>query len=386
MEVITDVENVKSEDITEDITEEEFESNMQDYYRECDKLLFVSCLLALNEPLPEELSNEEFTKQGALAEICDHIENLEKLVNDFESPIGYLGFDLKSPAVLIAMSIMLPEVKEKFLKQLYGVYEIGKSEPYKNNRFYSSNLDRITKISFAYPDITREELPTLSSLLRHIVANPNDTMSGPFLTIRSLVDMSKVEFEDIGPNYRNILREEIEMAKRKTVANKATKVNTEEVITNTNVAEKVTVECGNNKQEFELTSNQEQKPVKETETREEGSEKETIEKKSRVGKIREIIEDRMKKIPNVVKEFSEKNKEFVEKIGEMDPFVPYDPNTGSAIKNVESWTNTSKKKSSRETNILIGLAGIAVIGGIGYLTYKNFVSGDDSAAFNNGMD
>lgn len=404
--MVTTIEPVDNNEVTQ----EELEEELKEYYRECDKLLFISLMLALREPLPEGLNNEEYTKENTLEVISGHIEELEKLVSEFNSPVGYLGLDLKSAAVVLAMALIAPEAKEKIVKQLLLTYNDGQSEKNAHQKFYTFNLDRCVKLVYAYPGISREELPLLSSLLRHIAANPNDTMSGPFLTIRSLVDLSKVEFKDLGSNYRNLLREEIEMAKkatsRKTTAK--TQVNKiEEVATTTTEVgtEKVTTKAVSNKQEQEtveqqLSQKEENTMVKNINNQLDAVENELMESAKKEGlklnpeKMKEAMRESTAKMITSMKELdatkgAELNKtieEVAERFGNMDPYIPgKDLEFGKNVKNIESWTNPSKSETSTLKKVLIGAAAIAAVGGIGYVVYDKFLS-DDNAAFDNGVD
>lgn len=404
--MVTTIEPVDNKEVTQEDLEEE----LKEYYRECDKLLFISLMLALQEPLPEGLSNEEYTKENALEVISGHIEELEKLVSEFNSPVGYLGLDLKSSAVILAMALIAPEAREKIVKQLLVTYNDGQSEKNAHQKFYTFNLDRCVKLVYAYPGISREELPLLSSLLRHIAANPNDTVSGPFLTIRSLVDLSKVEFKDLGSNYRNLLREEIEMAKkatsRKTTAK--TQVNKiKEVATTTTEVEneKQTTEVVSNKQEQETVEQQLSQKEEKTMAKDFNNELDAVTSVVVENAKKEGIKLDPNEMKDTIREFTAKmimsmeeldetkgaklNKvieEAAERFDNMDPYIPNkDPEAGINIKNVESWTKPSKSETSTLTKVLVGAAAIAAVGGIGYVVYDKFLS-DDNAAFDNGMD
>lgn len=367
-----------------ELDEKELMQELDGHYRDCDKLLFLSQLYALNVELPEEFQTDEFKVPNAFAEIIGFVKQMEPMIKAPDSPLAVLGYDLKSYAIMMVMALCFPEAKEKVVEQLMVVYNLGKKDEHKNRRFYSTNWDRCVKFKTQH-NYARKNLPAFSTLLEHVLNHPGNLESGPILAIRSLVDLSSVELTDLGTEYRDKLyTEEVEgedMAKKKqarTIQAAQQKVEQAQATTQTLVAnnEATKAELKANIEELNLT----------TDAKSADDIKDEF-----VEELQKEVNEMAKDTPSTKAHDAEEavkaaQKAFEEAQAALDgvkelkfDFSNLKPED---IVSRESWSE--EKPMSTTKKVLLGLGGLLLVGGIGYGIYEATRGG--KAAFDTGLD
>lgn len=377
------------------LTDEQIEAEMREHYSSLDKICFVATLLSLGGELPEELKGSEFDGPDVLKQLVPYVQEIEGIIKVPNSPMNYMGYDLKSWGVVVVLSLLYPKMRDEILRGMYEVFERGKAN--KAIRLYCVNWDRSIILKYNFPDVGRESLPAFSKILEAIANGKNDYTDQPYLAVRSVLNLPECKLGDLGLEFRDILYTEEEEMKKQTAkqkqqaATQASKL--EKEVAKAETTEKVeTVEANQQAEEWYTTNEDGTITIDEKtaeELKKEFSE-ELFKEKFSAEKIKEQVTKDPKQVAGVIDmcleldklgmaNLSDQEKEEMSKVKAALESIDAEVASEEVVSNPgKSWTKDNGWTTTEK--VVAGVAGAAVVGGIAYGVYR-YLNRDETSGF-----